>query len=102
MGDLTSYVEASKDDGEVLEDEKVEEDKSDEGLVFPRRRMSWWEIRLIGPGYFTSYGHYIVIDSYRDGKFLINDPYYYSSNTLEAQPFWRLKQEATIGWVIKK
>ena len=72
------------------------------GLVFPRRRMSWWEIRLIGPGYFTSYGHYIVIDSYRDGKFLINDPYYYSSNTLEAQPFWRLKQEATIGWVIKK
>lgn len=35
LGDLTSYVEASKDNGEVLEDEKVEEDKSDEGLVFP-------------------------------------------------------------------
>ena len=28
----------------------------------------------VGRGYFTLYGHILVIDSYKDGKFLINDP----------------------------
>ena len=28
----------------------------------------------VGRGYFTLYGHIFVIDSYQDGKFLINDP----------------------------
>ena len=28
----------------------------------------------VNKGYFTLYGHIFVIDSYKDGKFLINDP----------------------------
>ncbi|MDO5026420.1 MAG: C39 family peptidase [Tissierellia bacterium] len=28
----------------------------------------------VGPGYFTLYGHIFVIESYQDGKFIINDP----------------------------
>lgn len=28
----------------------------------------------VGPGYFTMYGHILVIDSYSNGKFVINDP----------------------------
>lgn len=28
----------------------------------------------VGRGYFTLYGHILVIDSYKDGKFIINDP----------------------------
>lgn len=28
----------------------------------------------VGRGYFTLYGHILVIDSYKDGKFVINDP----------------------------
>ena len=55
----------------------------------------------VGAGYFTTGGHYIVIDSYKDGYFTINDPYSVS-NTMEKQPFWRLKQEVTVAWQIKK
>lgn len=55
----------------------------------------------IGRGYFINAGHYMVIDSYKDGKFIINDPFYSKKNTMEAHDFWRLKQEVTIAWEIK-
>lgn len=55
----------------------------------------------VGNGYFINSGHYMVIDSYKDGKFYINDPYYSKKNTMEAHDFWRLKQEVTIAWEIK-
>lgn len=58
-------------------------------------------VMRVGAGYYTTGGHYIVIDSYKDGYFTINDPYSVS-NTMEKQPFWRIKQEATVAWVIKK
>lgn len=58
-------------------------------------------IMRVGAGYYTTGGHYIVIDSYKDGYFTINDPYSLK-NTREKQPFWRIKQEATVAWVIKK
>lgn len=31
-------------------------------------------VLIVGPGVFTSIGHFIVIHGYEDGKFLINDP----------------------------
>ncbi len=31
-------------------------------------------ILIVGPGVFTSIGHFIVVHGYEDGKFLINDP----------------------------
>lgn len=55
----------------------------------------------VGSGYFINTGHYMVIDSYKDGKFIINDPFYSKKNTQEAHPFWRLKQEVTVAWEIK-
>ncbi|MDO5048131.1 MAG: C39 family peptidase [Anaerococcus sp.] len=55
----------------------------------------------VGPGYYINAGHYLVIDSYKDGNFIINDPYNSRRNTLDNQSFWRLKQEVTIGWLIK-
>lgn len=54
----------------------------------------------VGRGHFINNGHYMVIDSYRDGKFYINDPFYSQRNTLEAHSFWRLKQEVTVAWEI--
>lgn len=55
----------------------------------------------VGRGYFINNGHYMVIDSYKDGKFYINDPFYSQKNTLETHDFWRLKQEVTIAREIK-
>lgn len=55
----------------------------------------------VGNGYFINAGHYMVIDSYKDGKFYINDPFYSKKNTMEAHDFWRLKQEVTVAWEIK-
>lgn len=56
----------------------------------------------VGPGYFINGGHFLVIDSYKDGYFTINDPYYSNRNTLDKHTFERLKAEVTVGWVIKK
>ena len=56
----------------------------------------------VGPGYFIDGGHFMVIDSYKDGYFTINDPYYSNRNTLDKHTFERLKAEVTVGWVIKK
>ena len=56
----------------------------------------------VGPGHYIDDGHFMVLDSYKDGYFLINDPYYLEKNTLVKQPFWRLKQEVTFAWQIKK
>ena len=44
----------------------------------------------------------MVIDSYKDGYFLINDPYYSDKNTREKHTFDRLKAEVTVAWIIKK
>lgn len=56
----------------------------------------------VGAGYFIDGGHFMVIDSYKDGYFLINDPYYSDKNTREKHTFDRLKAEVTVAWIIKK
>ena len=55
----------------------------------------------VGPGHFIFCGHYMVIDSYKDGYFYINDPNYAKRNTLDKHPWSRLKKEVTIAWEIK-
>ena len=55
----------------------------------------------VGPGHFIFCGHYLVIDSYKDGYFLINDPNYSKRNTLDKHPWSRLEKEVTIAWQIK-
>lgn len=56
----------------------------------------------VGSGYFIDGGHFMVVDSYKDGYFLINDPYYSDRNTKDLHTFERLKSEVTVAWIIKK
>lgn len=55
----------------------------------------------VGPGYFTDGGHYMVIDSYKDGAFTLNDPNNMRRNTMDRIPWWRLRREVTVAWEIK-
>jgi len=51
-----------------VSDVNLDEDKMIEALKDSPLLIS------VGRGYFTLYGHILVIDSYKDGKFIINDP----------------------------
>lgn len=55
----------------------------------------------VGPGSFINAGHYMVVDSYKNNSFVINDPYNMRKNTLENIPWWRLRGEVTVAWEIK-
>lgn len=55
----------------------------------------------VGNGYFINGGHFLVIDSYKNGKFYINDPFFYYRNTDGGHSWERIKEEATIAWMIK-
>ena len=55
----------------------------------------------VGPGHFIFCGHFLVIDSYKDGYFYINDPNYAKRNTLDKHTWSRLKKEVTVAWEIK-
>lgn len=55
----------------------------------------------VGNGYFINGGLFLVVDSYKDGKFYINDPYFTKRNTEGYHPFERLRQEVTLAWQIK-
>ena len=55
----------------------------------------------VGPGHFIFCGHFLVIDSYKDGYFYINDPNYSKRNTLDKHPWSRLRKEVTVAWEIK-
>jgi glucan-binding YG repeat protein len=55
----------------------------------------------VSPGYFINAGHFMVIDSYRNGNFYINDPYYYE-NTNVGHPFSRIRADVTTAWLIKE
>ena len=55
----------------------------------------------VGPGHFIFCGHFLVIDSYKDGYFYINDPNYSKRNTLDKHTWARLKKEVTVAWEIK-
>lgn len=54
----------------------------------------------VGPGAFINAGHFMVIDSYSNGYFNINDPYYWH-NTAGKHSFSKLKGSATTAWLIK-
>lgn len=53
----------------------------------------------VGPGYFTLYGHIFVIDSYDNGKFLINDPNSIK-NTLRKWSYDELEDQILHIWSI--
>lgn len=55
----------------------------------------------VGPGTFISAGHYMVVDSYKNGSFLINDPMNMKKTTQENIPWSRLRSEVTVAWEIK-
>ena len=55
----------------------------------------------VGAGHFIFCGHFLVIDSYKDGYFYINDPNYSKRNTLDKHTWARLKKEVTVAWEIK-
>lgn len=53
----------------------------------------------VGRGYFTLYGHILVIDSYKDGKFIINDPNSVK-NTMREWEYEQLKDQIVHIWKI--
>ena len=55
----------------------------------------------VGPGTFINAGHYMVVDSYKNGSFLINDPMNMKKTTQENIPWSRLRNEVTVAWEIK-
>lgn len=55
----------------------------------------------VGPGSFINAGHYMVVDSYKNGSFVINDPFNYRRNTLDNISWNRLRGEVTVAWEIK-
>lgn len=55
----------------------------------------------VGPGTFINAGHYMVVDSYKNGAFLINDPMNMKKTTQENIPWSRLRSEVTVAWEIK-
>ena len=55
----------------------------------------------VGPGSFINAGHYMVVDSYKNGSFLINDPMNFRKTTLENIPWSRIRNEVTVAWEIK-
>lgn len=55
----------------------------------------------VGPGTFINAGHYMVVDSYKNGSFLINDPMNMKKTTQENIPWSRLRSEVTVAWEIK-
>lgn len=55
----------------------------------------------VGPGTFINAGHYMVVDSYKNGSFLINDPINMKKTTQENIPWSRLRSEVTVAWEIK-
>ena len=55
----------------------------------------------VGPGSFINAGHYMVVDSYKNGSFVINDPMNFRKTTLENIPWSRLRSEVTVAWEIK-
>ena len=53
----------------------------------------------VNRGYFTLFGHIIVIDSYQDGKFIINDP----NSIRKSQLSWtydQIKDQIAHIWLI--
>lgn len=54
----------------------------------------------VGPGYFINAGHFMVLDSFNNGYFYLNDPYYWK-NTANKHTFERLKGSTTTAWLIK-
>lgn len=54
----------------------------------------------ISPGYFINAGHFMVLDSYNNGYFYLNDPFYWH-NTNDKHSFARLKGSTTTAWLIK-
>ena len=55
----------------------------------------------VGPGTFINAGHYMVVDSYKNGSFVINDPMNFRKTTLENIPWSRIRNEVTVAWEIK-
>ena len=55
----------------------------------------------VGSGSFINGGHYMVVDSYKDGSFIVNDPFYMRKNTLDNIAWSRLRGEVTVAWEIK-
>ena len=55
----------------------------------------------VGAGSFINTGHYMVVDSYKHGSFVINDPFHYRKNTLDNISWKRLRGEVTVAWEIK-
>lgn len=55
----------------------------------------------VGPGTFINAGHYMVVDSYKNGSFLINDSMNMKKTTQENIPWSRLRSEVTVAWEIK-
>ena len=55
----------------------------------------------VGAGSFINTGHYMVVDSYKNGSFVINDPFNYRKNTLDNISWKRLRSEVTVAWEIK-
>ena len=55
----------------------------------------------VGPGSFINAGHYMIVDSYKNGSFVINDPMNFRKTTLENIPWSRLRSEVTVAWEIK-
>lgn len=50
-------------------------------------------------GYFTLFGHILLIDSYKDGKFLINDPNSYQKS-LKPRSYDQIKDQIAHIWLI--
>lgn len=54
----------------------------------------------VSPGNFINAGHFMVLDSYNNGYFYINDPYHWH-NTANKHSFSKVKQSTTTAWLIK-
>lgn len=59
-----------------------------EGIIIDRLEQGKPVILIMGPGVFTTSGHYIVLRGYEDGYFLVNDPN--SVNKTETK--WKFEQ----------
>lgn len=57
-------------------------------------------ILVMGPGHFTTTGHFIVLTGYEDGKFSVNDPNSYK-NSDRSWTYEEIKSEIKNIWVLK-
>lgn len=78
----------------------VEELPLHDGVMYNELRDGWPIICIMGPGDFTTTGHYIVITGLEDGAFRINDPNSYE-NSSKRWTYDQICDQINNLWVVR-